>query len=352
MNILFIKLGAIGDVVQSAVAVKAFRARNPGCRLDWVAGAHTRELVRAFGVADNVIAVDDSGFYKPSLTGKVGALLQAIRVVATRVRYDKVVVAYVDRRYRWIALGVSAREVVSFDRNAARPSPIHHRSRVHEYWRLLSDGDSEPIDIAGVTRSLGDDLLARIGAVKFTFPRPYVVLAAGGAKNQLREDGLRRWPIERYRTVAERLITQGLDIVLVGTESDRWVCGAMEGLPVHDLIGKTSLIDLVPVLHHAEAIVGNDSGVLHLAALTGTGIVGLFGPTPANAFIPLGRARTVALQEGNKVSCCPCYDGKNYAPCSRAVCLEAISVERVLAALASVCGLYKARELELQAPQR
>lgn len=336
MKILFIKLGAIGDVVQSAVAVKAFRARNPGCGLDWVVGAQTQELVRAFGVADNVIVVDDAGLYAPSLAGKLKALVRAIRVVARPVRYDKVVVAYVDRRYRHLALGISSGEVVSFDRNGARPSPINHRSRVHEYWRLLSDGDAEAIDIASTTRSLGSDLLAHALATRFTLPPRYVVLAAGGAKNQHREDGLRRWPIERYRAVAERVLPSGLGVVLVGADSDRWVSRAMDGLPVNDLIGTTGLIELVSVLDSAQAVVGNDSGVLHLAALTRTGIVGLFGPTPANAFIPIGRPRTIALQEGNKVSCCPCYDGRNYADCSRAICLEAISVERVLDALVSV----------------
>jgi ADP-heptose:LPS heptosyltransferase len=52
VRILFVKLGAIGDVVQAAVAMKEFRRRNPGAEIDWVAGKQTGELVRAFGVAD------------------------------------------------------------------------------------------------------------------------------------------------------------------------------------------------------------------------------------------------------------------------------------------------------------
>jgi heptosyltransferase-2 len=163
-----------------------------------------------------------------------------------------------------------------------------------------------------------------------------VVLAPGGARNLARDDRLRRWPIEAFRTLAERLIAAGRPVVLAGGSSDAWVADALGDLPVTSLIGQTSLLELAAVLDAADVVVCNDSGILHLAALTGAGLVALFGPTPANAVVPLGRERLVALQQDNRTSCSPCYDGKGFAPCAAPRCLEAISVAQVLEAIASV----------------
>ena len=70
--------------------------------------------------------------------------------------------------------------------------------------------------------------------------------------------------------------------------------------------------------------------------LTTAPLVGLFGPTPANAVAPLGRANTRILASDNRISCSPCYDGKNFASCARNVCLESITVAAVADAIAAV----------------
>jgi heptosyltransferase-2 len=332
---LFIKLGAIGDVVQAAVAMQEFRRRNPAEEIHWVAGRVTGDLVKAFGVADRVTVIEDSALYSPSLPARVRGLIQGIRAIATRTRYDRVIVAYSDPRYQYLGLGVRARRRESYQRDAARMSPLQHRNRVHEYWRLLSGGDAEPIDIAAATQSLGSELIRAV-PTGHVLPPHCVILAPGGAKNLARDDGLRRWPIDRFRALAQRLIAAGRAVVLVGASSDAWAGEALADLPVTSLIGRTSLLELASVLDASDVVVCNDSGILHLATLTRAGLVALFGPTPANAVVPLGRRRLVALQEDNRVSCSPCYDGKGFAPCAAPRCLEALSVERVLGAILSV----------------
>ena len=334
VRLLFVKLGAIGDVVQAAVAMGEFRRRVPAARVDWVVGDRIRSLVEAFGVADRVVPVSDDGLYAASTMAKASALVRCAVGLAGVRGYDRIVTAYSDWRYGLLTAGVPAKRRERFKPSAPRPSPIQHRSRVHEYWRLLSGGDSDPIDIAAATRELG---LAMKGAAPFStdyrLPERFIAVAPGGARNQLRDDALRRWPIERYRSLVETLVAKGNAVVLLGAAGDRWAADALSGLKAIDLIGRTNLPELLAVLRQARVFVGNDSGVLHLAGLTGAGVVGLFGPTPANSVLPLGRARTFALASENRVSCSPCYDGRNFAACSRNVCMEAISVDVVLSAI-------------------
>jgi heptosyltransferase II len=340
LRILFVKLGAIGDVVQAAVAVKHYRSHSPEVHVDWVIGHRLRSLVEAFGVADNVISVDDDGLYAGSPLARLRSLVRCCLRLAGWKRYDRIITAYRDWRYQLLTLGIRTASREDFRPQPARRGLIQQRSRVHEYWRILSDGDSESLDIAEATRSLGSGTLnvPDVDTV-FSLPERFIAVAPGGAKNQLREDALRRWPIERYHALIGNLLDEGHCVVLVGGPTDTWASDALRDLPVTDLIAKTSLLELLGVLRRSEILIGNDSGILHLGALTQTGIVALFGPTPANAFVPLGRPRTLALAAGNAVSCSPCYDGRGYADCRRNICMEAISVTTVIDAVHRVSSI-------------
>ncbi len=86
------------------------------------------------------------------------------------------------------------------------------------------------------------------------------------------------WPAERFATVSRRLAgTPGWTPVLVGSTPS--VCFEEAPPGCVDLGGRTGLRDLVGLLSLAGLFVGNDSGVLHLAASLGLPCVALFGPT-------------------------------------------------------------------------
>lgn len=56
-----------------------------------------------------------------------------------------------------------------------------------------------------------------------------------------------------------------------------------------DLVGRVSLPEAAAVLARAALFVGNDSGLMHLAAATGTPTLGLFGPSRVEEYAPAGR---------------------------------------------------------------
>jgi heptosyltransferase-3 len=65
-----------------------------------------------------------------------------------------------------------------------------------------------------------------------------------------------------------------------------------------DLCGMLSLPEAAACLARAALFVGNDSGLMHLAAAAGTPTLGLFGPTPAEEYAPAGRRTAVAVAAG------------------------------------------------------
>ena len=56
-----------------------------------------------------------------------------------------------------------------------------------------------------------------------------------------------------------------------------------------DLVGRLTLPQVAACLERACLFIGNDSGLMHLAAATGTPTIGLFGPTDASTYGPTGR---------------------------------------------------------------
>jgi ADP-heptose:LPS heptosyltransferase len=55
-----------------------------------------------------------------------------------------------------------------------------------------------------------------------------------------------------------------------------------------DLVGRLSLPEVAACLARCAVFVGNDSGLMHLAASAGAPTIGLFGPTPAAEYAPAG----------------------------------------------------------------
>ena len=98
-----------------------------------------------------------------------------------------------------------------------------------------------------------------------------------------------------------------------------------------DLVGKCNLRVSMAVLERCTAYIGNDSGIMHLAAAVGLPLVAIFGPTSPQRFGPWSRSARVV---SNGFPCSPCrlkfFTECEPSPQGRPRCLESISVQQVL----------------------
>ncbi len=152
-------------------------------------------------------------------------------------------------------------------------------------------------------------------------------------------DATRRWPLERFLSVAKILHHRhGGTIVMLGEQSEQCVgevvariIGAGSCL---NLAGKTSLPVLGAVIAHLSLLVTNDSGPAHITYALKTPTVTIFGGASPEAYAPLqnGPFRVVL----HEVPCRPC----SYAVCPIGnACLRAVTIEDVLAAAEEVINL-------------
>jgi lipopolysaccharide heptosyltransferase II len=145
----------------------------------------------------------------------------------------------------------------------------------------------------------------------------------------------KRWPAARFAELAAWLAGAGTNVVLLGSAKERPLGDeivAAAGKPrVRNLCGKTSLADVIDLLAAADAAVSNDSGLLHVAAASGTPVVAIYGSSSPQFTPPLTQSAAV-LYLG--IECSPCFQRE--CPLGHLRCLTEISVERVEAALAAL----------------
>jgi ADP-heptose:LPS heptosyltransferase len=115
------------------------------------------------------------------------------------------------------------------------------------------------------------------------------------------------WPAEHFAELALRLTAPdgafpGAGIAILGGPGDQersMAIPVLTALPQGlDLVGKLDLPEVAAVLSRAAMFIGNDSGLMHLAAAAGAPTLGLFGPTPSDEYGPAGPKAQAVLADG------------------------------------------------------
>ncbi|MFC1747709.1 lipopolysaccharide heptosyltransferase II [Pseudomonadota bacterium] len=137
----------------------------------------------------------------------------------------------------------------------------------------------------------------------------------------------KRWPPEYFGELARRLVEQGKQVWLLGSEKDQTVCKQIveqAGEGVISLAGRTSLEDVVDLIAMTELVVTNDSGLMHIAAATGRKVVAVYGSSSPGYTPPLTKKAEV-LYLG--LECSPCFERE--CPKGHYRCLKDIDVDMV-----------------------
>jgi ADP-heptose:LPS heptosyltransferase len=145
------------------------------------------------------------------------------------------------------------------------------------------------------------------GALDITAPSDPVTAWAAGATvvHPGAASAARRWPVERFATVARRELAAGRRVVVTGSVAERPAAqrlAVLAGLdPGSVLAGTTGLLPLISVIARAGRLVSGDTGVAHIATAVGTPSVVLFGPvSPEEWGPPPDRIQHLALWAGRR----------------------------------------------------
>lgn len=144
---------------------------------------------------------------------------------------------------------------------------------------------------------------------------------------------LRTWPLESYLQLADKLLKDaGVFVVLIGIKYVLNQKTQIRSLLSHercvDLIGKTSVKELIDLCSIAHLLISHDSGVANLASLTSIKTIVLFGPETPVLYAPLNSNMIIIYKN---FACSPCFSAYNHrnSICRNNLCLQAISADEV-----------------------
>ena len=130
-------------------------------------------------------------------------------------------------------------------------------------------------------------------------PKPYLCLMPGSVWPS------KQWPAAHFRSLVLKARAEGFEAVVLGAPGETAVCAEVAGTEARNLCGRTTLKEAAAWLRGAWAVVGNDSGLSHLAAACGTPTLALYGPTDPGGSAPWGPRAATLRREG--VPCAPCF---------------------------------------------
>ena len=326
MNILIVRLGALGDVVHAIPAAAALRAAIPDARIDWLVDAKHRDIVDLVTVVDRVVPVEGR---------TLGAWVDAARRVR-QVRYDVALDFQGLMKSAVLARASGAPRVAGF-------SIWHLREKgARPFYSETRDPHGDDATQHVILKNLS--LLAAVGVstTRIEFPLGDVVSSApdtvrdatGGSTFAMLNPGAawanKRWPAARFGDVAAFLRdVRGLPSVVIWGPGEqdlaRAVVDAADGAA--HLAPPTRISDLVALARAAALVVSGDTGPLHVAAAAGTPVVAIFGPSNPRRNGPWSPHDQVV----SRFDACTC----RYARRCRAQqwCLDSVSVAEVTAAI-------------------
>lgn len=276
MRILFISSTRIGDAVLSTGLLDHLMRAHPEARFSIVCGRVAEGVFRRMPRLERLISVEKRPYSLHWLE---------IWGQAAATRWDLVV----DLRASAIAwlLWTRARKIIQGGRR-----PGHRLTHL----AALLGVDPPPLPVIWTA----PEDTARAAAL-LPAGRPWLVL--GPTANWHRKV----WPAERFAELALRLTASdgalpGAGIAILGGPGDQersMATPVLTALPqALDLVGKLDLPEVAAVLSRAAMFIGNDSGLMHLAAAAGAPTIGLFGPTPSDEYGPAGPMASAVLADG------------------------------------------------------
>ncbi|MCL9780365.1 lipopolysaccharide heptosyltransferase II [Vibrio sp. S4M6] len=145
----------------------------------------------------------------------------------------------------------------------------------------------------------------------------------------------KRWPDKHYAQVAQKLLEDGKQVWIFGSENDRGVGQLIrDALPESlkpfcvNLAGRTKLTEALDLLSVCKTVVSNDSGLMHISAAVGCNVVAIYGSSSPNYTPPLThKLQIVHTSE----ECRPCF--KRECPLGHLNCLNKLPPAKVIDAV-------------------
>jgi heptosyltransferase III len=322
-RIVVVRAGALGDCVLALPALRHLRAMAPAARIEVVGYPDVWEI--AGGIADAIISIERplfSSLYSSEPAAELREWLAGVDLVVAWTSQDP----------------TTALRMASVER-VIHVSPFPPPGTHAAVWMLRSlpgeTGSTLSAAASCLQPSADEQALASARLASLGLEKPIFIHPGAGA-------AWKRWPADRFAALLGELVRHGHQVAIIAGPADDAVVAEVLSRSAHSLpvVREPSVRLLAVLLAAGRLFIGNDSGVSHLAAASGTTGLVLFGPTDPAGWQPLGDVRVMracrksASRQG-QIRVCEDPD-----------CMSAIALEDVLMEVDAIL------ERKVQPPQK
>jgi len=280
-RILVVRLGAMGDIIHALPAVASLKHRFPAGHLTWVVEPRWAPLLQENPFIDRVVVLR-----RDSLR-ELAESWRALRAM----RYDFAVDFQGLLKSALVASAARPGRIFGFHRSQAREpvAALFYSDKTVSRSAHIVDQNLELAAAGGASNAVLQFPLPQ-GRAESALPSGDFVLASPLAGWRAKQ-----WPLEHYRALAGLLKRElGVPLVLDGPPAALAVFAQAEPALPH----ASSLAGLIYATRRAAAVIGVDSGPLHMAAALGKPGVAIYGPTDPTRNGPYGGSMRVLRSEG------------------------------------------------------
>lgn len=336
MNVLVVKLSAIGDVIHALPAVNYLKTKLPQAKITWVVEPLSADLLRDNPLVDNLIvfkkkeiaggsfselrkllghlfqqnyevALDFQGLFKSAALCKVS---NAKRIFGFAGARELAPLFYTDK--------VDTGDYFSYGTHVV----VHNLRLANAAVKALGGISLEKVDLEKEVQNLSfplrDESIMSEIVSKLPNQLIYRSTTEGAAPLVVLIPGTtwvtKLWPANYWTELGGLLAMRGnIRLALVGGPGEK-ACNQeiADGIrrikpdvELMDMTGQTGLADLIGLFSLSKLVIGGDTGPLHLAAaVTKPGVLGIYGSTPIGRNGPFGdHCKTVSTA----LDCQPCF---------------------------------------------
>ncbi len=305
-SLCLLRLSAIGDVCHAVAMVQAIQRQYPQLKITWVIGKLEYQLLKHLPGIEFVIFDKSQGWR---------SYFNLHKALKGR-RFDVLLHMQVALRATLASLAISAKIRVGFDRARAKEGQwlvTNHRVEPLAQPHVLDGfmGFAKAIGVSDITPSWNIPVPqadTEFAQRQIADGEKVLVICAAASKAE------RNWLPERYAAVAQHAVNKGYRVILCGgpTALEKALADDIANAcsaKLDNLVGKTSLTQLLALLKRASLVLAPDTGPAHMAVTQGTPVIGLYahsnpgrtGPYLSQQYVVSSYQEAIASQQSGEV---------------------------------------------------
>lgn len=315
-RILIIRSGALGETIFALPVIEALRQQyGSDIIIDWVGAPAASAL---FKLDERIHRIFHLRHRKLPIF--LSNEKRAIIKYSEKQPYDLLINLESGRIFFSLAEKIAAKHKLGMPYNQIRPLPSPH---VIDSLKTIYETAIEPSILGNSYPVLYGDPSQMVRNA-FQLPKHYIVINPSTSHHK--KFTHRAWPTEHWKELIDRLASK-YHLVVIGGQGEEAFFNQLRPFAssVIDLVGQTSLTQLITVIREAEAIITADTGPSHIASAVNTRTFALFGPSNPKGTGPYQTPTNEVHIISMHLECSPCNATPRIKACRDNQCMKQIT---------------------------